>query len=42
VIVCYVAAHRLTAIFPNREYAVAGGLASYGARWAGMYRVIGA
>src|ERR1700704_3267836 len=41
-IVALAAAHRLPAIFPNREYAVAGGLASYGARWADMYRVIGA
>jgi hypothetical protein len=37
-----IAARRLPAIFPNREYAVAGTLASYGARWAGLYRVIGA
>jgi putative ABC transport system substrate-binding protein len=41
-IVALAAAHRLPAIFPNREYAVAGGLASYSTRWADMYRVIGA
>ena len=36
------AARRLPAIFPAREFTVDGGLASYGTRWADMYRVIGA
>ncbi len=41
-IVALAAARRLPAIFPAREFAVDGGLASYGTRWAEMYRVIGA
>jgi putative tryptophan/tyrosine transport system substrate-binding protein len=32
---------RLPAIFPAREFAVDGGLASYGTRWADMYRILG-
>jgi putative ABC transport system substrate-binding protein len=35
------AARRLPAIFPAREFAMDGGLSSYGTRWADMYRVIG-
>lgn len=31
----------LPAIFPAREFAVDGGLASYGTRWADMYRILG-
>jgi putative tryptophan/tyrosine transport system substrate-binding protein len=41
-IVTLAAARRLPAIYPAREFAVDGGLASYGTRWAEMYRVIGA
>ena len=41
-IVALATARRLPAIFPAREFAVDGGLASYGTRWAEMYRVIGA
>lgn len=32
---------RLPAIFPAREFALDGGLASYGTRWADMYRILG-
>jgi len=32
---------RLPAIYPSREFADDGGLASYGAHWADMYRIIG-
>lgn len=32
---------RLPAIYPAREFAVDGGLASYGTRWADMYRILG-
>lgn len=32
---------KLPAIFPAREFAVDGGLASYGTRWADMYRILG-
>ncbi len=35
------AARRLPAIFPSREFAVDGGLISYGTRWSDMYRVVG-
>ncbi|MFI4999569.1 MAG: ABC transporter substrate binding protein, partial [Reyranellales bacterium] len=28
-------------IFPAREFAIDGGLASYGTRWADMYRILG-
>jgi putative ABC transport system substrate-binding protein len=41
-IVALAAERRLPAIFPAREFAVDGGLASYGTRWTEMYRVIGA
>ena len=33
---------RLPAIYPSREFTDDGGLASYGARWADMYRIVGA
>jgi ABC-type uncharacterized transport system substrate-binding protein len=33
--------HRLPAIYPAREFPDDGGLASYGARWADMYRIAG-
>jgi putative ABC transport system substrate-binding protein len=32
---------KLPAIFPAREFAVDGGLASYGTNWADMYRILG-
>jgi len=32
---------RLPAIFPARDLAIDGGLASYGTRWADMYRILG-
>lgn len=32
---------QLPAIYPAREFAVDGGLASYGTRWADMYRILG-
>jgi putative tryptophan/tyrosine transport system substrate-binding protein len=32
---------RLPGIFPAREFATDGGLASYGTRWADMYRLLG-
>lgn len=32
---------RLPAIFPAREFAIDGGLASYGTRWADMYHTLG-
>ena len=32
---------RLPAMFPAREFAIAGGLASYGTRWTDMYRILG-
>ena len=32
---------RLPAIYPSREFTDDGGLASYGARWADMYRIVG-
>jgi putative ABC transport system substrate-binding protein len=35
------AAQRLPAIYPAREFAIDGGLASYGTRWADMYRLLG-
>ncbi|SEO98011.1 putative ABC transport system substrate-binding protein [Rhodospirillales bacterium URHD0017] len=31
----------LPAIFPAREFAIDGGLASYGTRWTDMYRILG-
>jgi putative ABC transport system substrate-binding protein len=35
------ATRRLPAIFPSREFAMDGGLSSYGTRWTDMYRVVG-
>ena len=35
------AARRLPGIYPAREFAVDGGLISYGTRWADMYRILG-
>ena len=35
------AARKLPAIFPAREFVTDGGLASYGTRWADMYRIVG-
>jgi len=32
---------KLPAIFPAREFVTDGGLASYGTRWADMYRFVG-
>lgn len=32
---------RLPAIYPSREFTDDGGLASYGARWSDMYRIVG-
>jgi putative ABC transport system substrate-binding protein len=32
---------KLPAIYPAREFAIDGGLASYGTRWADMYRLLG-
>ena len=32
---------KLPAIFPSREFVEDGGLVSYGARWADMYRIVG-
>ena len=40
-IIALTAERRLPAIFPAREFAIDGGLASYGARWADMYRILG-
>lgn len=40
-IVAQVAARRLPAIYPSREFTDAGGLASYAARWADVYRSAG-
>ena len=40
-IVALTAERRLPAIFPAREFALDGGLASYGTRWADMYRILG-
>lgn len=36
-----VAGLKLPAIYPAREFALDGGLASYGTRWADMYRILG-
>lgn len=36
-----VEARKLPAIFPSREFVTDGGLASYGTRWADMYRIVG-
>lgn len=35
------AERRLPGIYPAREFAVDGGLLSYGTRWADMYRILG-
>lgn len=40
-IMAFAAAQRLLAIYPSREFTDAGGLASYAARWADMYRWVG-
>jgi putative ABC transport system substrate-binding protein len=40
-IVARAAARRLPAIYPSREFTDAGGLASYAARWADVYRGAG-
>ena len=40
-IIALTAERRLPAIFPAREFTVGGGLASYGARWSDMYRILG-
>jgi putative tryptophan/tyrosine transport system substrate-binding protein len=40
-ILALTAERRLPAIFPAREFAVDGGLASYGTRWADMYLILG-
>lgn len=40
-IIAQTAERRLPAMFPSREFALDGGLASYGTRWADMYRVVG-
>lgn len=40
-IVAHAAARRLPAIYPSREFTDAGGLASYAARWADVYRGAG-
>jgi putative ABC transport system substrate-binding protein len=40
-IVGLAAQRRLPAIYPAREFAEGGGLASYGTRWADMYSIVG-
>jgi putative tryptophan/tyrosine transport system substrate-binding protein len=40
-IMALVGNRRLPAIYPSREFVDDGGLASYGARWADMYRIVG-
>jgi putative ABC transport system substrate-binding protein len=40
-ILALTAERRLPAIFPAREFALDGGLASYGTRWSDVYRVAG-
>jgi putative ABC transport system substrate-binding protein len=40
-IIALAAERRLPAIYPSREFTEAGGLASYAARWADMYRWVG-
>jgi putative tryptophan/tyrosine transport system substrate-binding protein len=40
-IMALVGNRRLPAIYPSREFPDDGGLASYGARWADMYRIVG-
>jgi ABC-type uncharacterized transport system substrate-binding protein len=40
-IMALAANRQLPAIYPSREFADDGGLASYGTRWADMYRIVG-
>ena len=40
-IVALASLRKLPAIYPAREFADSGGLASYGTRWADMYRIVG-
>jgi len=40
-IMALVGNRRLPAIYPSREFPDDGGLASYGARWSDMYRIVG-
>jgi putative tryptophan/tyrosine transport system substrate-binding protein len=40
-IMAFAGNRRLPAIYPSREFADDGGLASYGARWSDMYRIVG-
>jgi putative ABC transport system substrate-binding protein len=40
-IMALVGNRRLPAIYPSREFTDDGGLASYGARWSDMYRIVG-
>jgi putative ABC transport system substrate-binding protein len=40
-IIALAAERRMPAIYPSREFTDAGGLASYAARWADMYRWVG-
>jgi len=40
-IMALVGNRRLPAIYPSREFPDDGGLMSYGARWADMYRIVG-
>ena len=40
-ILALAAARRLPAIYPAREFTLEGGLASFGTRWADMYRILG-
>jgi putative ABC transport system substrate-binding protein len=40
-IMALVGNRRLPAIYPSREFADDGGLASYGARWSDMYKIAG-
>jgi putative ABC transport system substrate-binding protein len=40
-IMALVGNRRLPAIYPSREFTDDGGLASYGARWSHMYRIVG-
>src|SRR5258707_14660583 len=40
-IMALVGNRQLPAIYPSREFPDDGGLASYGARWSDMYRIVG-
>jgi len=40
-IVALASLRKLPAVYPAREFADTGGLASYGTRWADMYRIVG-